>query len=424
MLERLDRGRSRLLVLVLAAYVGVRVFALFMDGYSFVASIVISLSLWLFYRNDVRSKRRWIEFAAIVAANGIAVLLYKRYQGGSYPLSPLPVFRTMGLDLRTLVAPTQVQWIPSVLGWTTDTTRFWGDGSNSAYNYVGIACVVLAISGVRTRFGPALLCAGVIALVVALGPALKVDDVRPAGSLATNSAYAMPAQAATLELPWGNLFTKIPGLNETRAPYRWFGVTRLMLLMLAALGIERGLRRDRLRVVVLALAIVGTLELLPNFPALGKTYRAQNTYVRTLTESVGHELRELTHPGDFVFFLNIDPSEDDFLVNYLAPYAGVRTYNAGGDKNVYLAIQRWPPQLLALATPPATPTAVYTALADRDVNVILAPLFDLNAAAFAWPPTAAERAQALRRYRAIFNDPRFTVQRRRWMVAIRLRGSA
>ena len=423
LLERLNQRRSRLLILVLAAYVAVRIFALFMDGYSFAASTLISLSLWLFNRNDLKSKRRWIELGVIVAANGIAVLVYKRYQGGSYPLSPLPVFRTMGLDLQTLVAPTQVQWIPHMLGWTSDPTRLWGDGSNSTYNYIGIACVVLAIAGVRTRFGPALLCAGVIALIVALGPALKVDDVRPAGSLAANSAYAMPAHAATFELPWGNLFTKIPGLNETRAPYRWFGVTRLMLLMLAALGIERGLRRDRLRILVLALAVLGTLELLPNFPALGREYRAQNTYVRTLTDSVGQELRTLTHPGELVFFLNVDPSQDDFLVNYLTPNAGLLTYNAGGDKNVYLSMQRWPPQILALATSPVTPAAVETALADRAANVILAPLFDLHTAVFSWPPTAAERAQALRSFRPIFNDPRLSVQRRRWIVSIRLRGA-
>lgn len=423
LLERLDRGRSRVLVAVLAAYVAVRVIALFMDGYSFVASIVVSLSLWLFYRHDLRAKRRWVELGVILAANGIAVLLYKLYQGGSYPLSPLPVFRTMGLDIHTLVAPTQVQWIPNAIGWTSDPTRLWGDGSNSAYNYIGIACVALAIAGVRSRFGPALLCAGVIALILALGPALKIDDVRPAGSLAANSAYAMPARAATFELPWGNLFTKIPGLNETRAPYRWFGVTRLMVLMLAALGIERGLRRDRLRILVLALAVLGTLELLPNFSALGRIYRAQNRVVRTLTDTVGQELRGLTHPGELVFFLNVDPSQDDFLVNYLAPYAGVRAFNAGGDKNEYLAMQRWPPQISALATSPVTPTAVQTALADQQVNVILAPLFDLHTAVFSWPPTAAERAQSLRSYRAIFKDPRLTVQRRRWMVSIRLRGS-
>ena len=94
------------------------------------------------------------RLGAILAANGIAVLLYKLYQGGAYPLSPLPVFRTVGLDIQTLVTPTQVQWIPNALGWTSDTTRLWGDGSNSAYDYIGIACVVLAIAGVRTASAP------------------------------------------------------------------------------------------------------------------------------------------------------------------------------------------------------------------------------------------------------------------------------
>lgn len=39
LLERLNQRRSRLLILVLAAYVAVRIFALFMDGYSFAASV-------------------------------------------------------------------------------------------------------------------------------------------------------------------------------------------------------------------------------------------------------------------------------------------------------------------------------------------------------------------------------------------------
>ena len=424
LLERLDRKRSWLLAVVIAGYAAVRVIALFMDGYSFVASMLVSVCLWLFYRGELRCKRRWIELGIILAANAFAVLLYKLYQGGSYPLSPLPVFRTMGLDVSTLVTPTEVQWVPKTIGWTVDPTRLWGDGTNSAYNYIGIACLVLAIPGVRSRFGPALLCAGVIALILALGPALKVDDVRPSGSTAANAAYAMPARAATWELPWGDLFTKIPGLNETRAPYRWFGVTRLALVMLAALGLERGLKRERMRYLVLGLAVLGTLELLPNFPSLGSTYRAQNRYVKTLTASVGHELRGLTRPGDIGFFLNVTPSQDDFLVNYLAPYAGLRTYNAGGDKNVNLAIAHWPGQIDALTTSPVTPKAVETALAQHEASVIFAPLFDLHTAVFSWPPTDAQRAQALRSYRAIFNDPRLRITRRRWIVAIRLRGSA
>jgi hypothetical protein len=192
--------------------------------------------------------------------------------------------------------------------------------------------------------------------------------------------------------------------------------------MLAAVGLERGLRRERMRYLVLGLALLGSLELLPNFPSLGRTYRAQNGYVKTLTASVGHELRGLTRPGDIGFFLNVTPSQDDFLVNYLAPYAGLRTYNAGGDKNVSLAREHWPAQIAALAASPVTPGPVETALRDRQASVILAPLFDLHTAVLSWPPTGADRAQALRAYRPVLDDPRLRVQRRRWIVAIRLRG--
>lgn len=418
MLEALGGGRSRrTLAIVIGGYLAVRSIALFIDGYSFVASLIVTACFYTSWvpRQTVRS-RRWLPLGVILAANGVAVLIYTVYQPGTYPLSPLPVFRSMGLDVVSLVSPSGVQWLPSALGltWTHD---LWGL-TNNTFNYLAVGCLGLAVIGVRARFGGALAVAAVIALVLSLGPALKVNDGMPSSA---TSPYSMPASAATAELPWGSLFVKVPGVDETRATYRWFGVTRFGLVFVAALGLERLLRRRRWRIAVVAVATLATAELFPNLPALSRTYRATARQATRFNRTVVPELRSVTRPGERVFFLSYDGDHDDFLANYLSPLLHLRTFNAGGDKNSYISAQRWPAQVAALAPAQVPPAAVYAALASHEVDVVIAPYFELSDAASQWPPSAGVRARAQRTFAPIVRDSRLSVQRRSWLAAIRLR---
>jgi hypothetical protein len=429
LLDTLGTARRRTQAVVVAGYVLVRVLALFLDGYSFVASALVTGCLWLAWALSAQSApraRRWAGLGAIVAANLVAFLLYTAYSPGTYGSPPLEIFRSMGLDVVTLVEPTTRFWGAEVLGATWDHSALWGDGTNSAYNYLGIACVVLAAYALagpaRRRYAVALGCAGAIALVLSLGPSLKVDTVRPQPlGQATYDTYLMPSGRAAADLPWGGLFTALPGLKEMRASYRWVAVSRFALIVLAALAVtELVRRRRRWRVVAVVAAGLMTLELLPNLPRAVDLFRVQQHQMRDVRAQVVPDLRSVTHPRERVFFLSYDGAYNDYLANYLAPLAQLHAYNAGGDKDVALAMQHWPGPIGAMTAPGAGADAVAAALGSGAVDVVIAPTFHLRWNAYSWPPTATEQSAARRAFAPILADPRFTVQRRARLAAIRL----
>src|SRR5947208_1534138 len=82
--------------------------------------------------------------AVALGAQVVAVAVYRWYAPPIAGPDPIGAFRSMGLDLTTLVAPTQYVWGADLLGRASDHTQLWGDGTNSTYNYVGVLCAVLA----------------------------------------------------------------------------------------------------------------------------------------------------------------------------------------------------------------------------------------------------------------------------------------
>ena len=84
-------------------------------------------------------------------------------------------------------------------------------------NYAGFAGLALAAWYlVRHRRSPvpvALALAGLVALVLALGPVIKFHVVPPGGA----GGYNMPASAAPA-LPWGGAIDDVPGIESIRRP--------------------------------------------------------------------------------------------------------------------------------------------------------------------------------------------------------------
>jgi hypothetical protein len=429
LMSALDRG-GRAARVAIPAYAALRTTALFMDGYSFVASALISAALWLpWLLGRARSvRRRGLGAGVVIAANILALVTYLAYVPASYEPNPLEIFRAMGLDLVTLVAPTPQIWLADALGYAGDHSDLWGDGTNAAYNYIGIVALALAIAGLVSRRTDArvmgLAVAGVIALVLSFGPSLKVNDVKPfSGDRPDFNSYLMPASAADVSLPWGPLFTAAPGIDAMRATYRWYSVTRLVVIVLAGLAIARLVRTAgfRRRYAAIALSAAAAADVAPNIPVSIAADRAASKQHDAFAETAGRDFRAVTRPGERVFILNYDGTHNDFLSNYLAATADVRAYNAGGDKNVAMAQGGWPAEIAALADPDVGVDAVYNALASRRVDVVIAPYFHLRWNAYSWPASRAEAAKAREVFAPILADPRFQAERRETLASIRLR---
>jgi hypothetical protein len=424
-----DGGRQRIAV-ALAGYAAVRTGALFLDGYSFVGSALIGGLLWLQWvvRTPAGARRRLLGCATFVSGQLVAAGTYLLYAPRLSAVAPLELFRAMGLDVVTLARPTRMLWGADALGLAWDPARLWGDGSNATYNYLGVACVALAlVAVVRRRRQPhvlALAAAGAVALVLSLGPSLKAGEERPPlGAHVTYESYLMPAGAAAAELPWGGAFTALPGFDQLRATYRWSGVTRLALVVLAGLAIDGLVRRRPRRALVLAvaLALLALAELAPNLPLLRASYRANAHSRAALTAAVVPPLAGATEPGERVFFLSADGAYNDYLANYLVTAVGGRSFNAGGDKNAAFAQRGWPPAIGAMAPAGRSPETVRAALAAGDADVVVAPYFDLRWAAYAWPPSDADRLAARRAFAPLLADRRLAVRRFRWFATLRLR---
>jgi hypothetical protein len=132
------------------------------------------------------------------------------------------------------------------------------------YNYVGVICVALACAAIAARhrqpYVVALALAGVIGLLLSFGPALKLNNVRgPSSDMPTSTSYLLPISEATAELPWDSIY-KVPGLAQMRAKYRWSAVTRLALIVLAAVAVEWLLTRGRSRIFVIGVASAAIIE--------------------------------------------------------------------------------------------------------------------------------------------------------------------
>jgi hypothetical protein len=426
-MRALARGDRRLVAAAAAGYVAVRTFALFLDGYSFVVSALLAALLWLAWlaREPVSVRRRLAGVATLAVGQLVAFALYKLYTPAFPDAPPIEIFRSIALDVVTLVAPTDMVWSADLLGLGSEHSDLWGDGTNSAFNYVGIACVALAFVAVvwrfRERYVVALAVAGLVALLLALGPSLKISEVRPAlQAVSTNESYLMPEDVATADLPWGGLYTTVPGMEEMRAAYRWSGLTRLVLIVLAGLAIDRLARIRRRRLLAGVVAVVAVVEIAPNMPNQYDIHRANHREREALTAGVIGDLQASTERGERVFFLSPDASYNDYMVNYLAPTMEVRTFNAGGDKNSALARASWPETLTALSGPNPTPDHVRAAL-ESGLDVVVAPYFDLRLATYAWPPPPADRGEAELAYAPILDDSRFEVARYPWFATIRLR---
>jgi len=235
----------------------------------------------------------------------------------------------------------------------------------------------------------------------------------------------MPAEAATAQMPWASAYTDLPGLEQMRAVYRWFGGTRLMLILLAGVGVAALARRPRHGPALAAAAVaLVMLDTAPNVPGFIEAHQQQRRQQVAMRADLRDPLVAALRPGERVFFAGAGANANPFLVNSIAASAKVRSYSVGGDKNLAVAQARWPAQVIAMAGPGAGgPEAVARALATRTVDVVVLPYADLRWATERWPPPPQEREASLAAFAPLLSDPRFEVERGRWFATLRRPGT-
>lgn len=401
-------GRVALAWLLVAA---VRTWAIYLDGYSFLFSGLLA-GCWFLASGIARREiaRTLVVLVAYGVAAGVAALAYKAYiASDSLQSMPLAFYRAAGVDVMTLVLPPRGHPVYGLLGLDHGFTpaRTWSDGSALMGTFLGYATLpavlVVALQAWRRRRPPApgllaLLAAGSLALLLSLGPSLKVADYRPEGAQAP--AYSMPEDAATASLPTAKLYTSAPGIRNARALARWLVVTRLALVALVVCAAACLLRRRRGAWLAVGLLLLAAVEVMP-----GKRYSLHvgqriHGHAHWVYNDLSADFAAGTRQGERVFLLQLHEGAggNEFVANTLCARADVACYNAGGDKASVMVRKDWPAEILAAKAGRDVPGQLASAFAAGLVDVVVVPYVDLRAIVYGTKagevPVAHVRARA------------------------------
>ena len=433
----------------------------FTDGYSFFgAALVLCVTAFLrLMATRFSSPGAWWAMGTLVASIGSSAVLYTIYVPGSayeQGTTGLGVFRYLGLDVATLVIPVDSSWYPGLLGIDDTRPPLWGDGSNISSNYVGFSVLALAlwlvVVGRRglTRTSKvevgALLIAGVAALVLSFGPALKVYEV----ARQISPPWEVPASMTTLPLPTSWLYENVPGFTEMRATYRWFLVTRFATIVAACLALglisrarvvrgqqspstmdppasriqskklqssSRGWRSAGTALVAIVLVFESSANV-PQQLLVSKNATLKVDYIRN---GIVADARGLLRDDERVLFL---PTENDRLADVVIPIAKAVSYNTGGDKNYGLARAAWPASIeeAAVAYGTKNENRRYCEALKGDVHAIVLPYISLNYGALITGDRSTEDRAMKKHALAIAGDDRFTADSGKWMTVLRSSG--
>jgi hypothetical protein len=380
-----------------ALYLVAAVVAVFMDGYTFMMFATGSTIL-LFYEIIIRRERRvyLLFFAAPVqlASFAMAYLLYISYIGRpSFEPYSLDFFRGWGVDVAYIAIPTQgILWLPDLLGLSVPRSNElqFGDASvwTTTFFLPLLIMAVFAFWRVRRKMSVAggVLILAIFGFYMALGPSLKINSIKPSALQMTSpreKSVLMPEKYAVMPTGSAWISENLSGFNVMRASYRWTALSVFALWLLFAIWIAgRSIAHPAGSYFIIFVLIVINM---PNLTSHSlRNYNFRNMFIQIDNDLV-QPLKEALPPGISCLFA---PTGNDFLANYLAPKAGLKCYNIGGDKNVAEAQKKWPKEILGKfgALDEATPYAALNLLASGEASAVIIPHFHLLKSGFLWPP--------------------------------------
>lgn len=388
-----------------AAYLLLRTWAIYLDGYTFIMSgVLLPVGLAVVAILHRPRWRRVLSYAGLfVVANAAALLIYRRSARGVRLAEPnLELFRGWGADVVTLLKPTDDLWWAAERGYGGVRSDLWGAYASTAWNYLGFVLMLLAVLGALVAFrrrdgvAMAVLVVGAVALVLCLGPALKLNAAVPPDILAgTPGGRPMPrGQPGAVELPWAGVF-ELPGLSSMRYPYRWSVLGRLAATGLATLAITKLLDRRRWFAVLGVVLMVGmVVELAPNMTNWKSFHDQADSLTSGMRDDVLPALRRTTTPGMRVVFVDGTPVGNEYLVSPMATHTDVTTYNAAGDKLFFRARGAWPTSvrnLILLPNGVVTMDDLLETLANHADAVVFVS-FDLVRSINRWPTPSKSAA--------------------------------
>jgi hypothetical protein len=416
---------------LLFGYAFIKTFSLFQDGYSFMIASLATLFVlvWFLYTQFKNWKRIVVGLLIFITAYLVTIALYRAYVpgGASYGVMPIDFFRAQGVDLISTILPPNNLMFSKLLNIGTEWNAyaFFGDGSNVRLNYLGYTLIIAFFMFIfmkvkKTYLVKAIIVAGFVAFLLSLGPSLKFNDAREPveKSQVRFSDYLMPAEAATLSLHTDIIYKKVPGIKNMRATYRWLVLFQFVLILCAALLLTHLIQRKKYTLVAV-LCLFMLLEFFPTVLAKHVYFTDKRHEFELLQNDVLDEMRTVLHAGDKIFFLS---GENDFLANYFSGVLNLKTFNVGGDKNLEIAIPRWPEIIQKIRKYENVNENLHLAFQTGLLDKLVIPYFSLRWNAYYWPPAQSTKDEITAKQYAAFdkNDPRFAISDYEWFAIVTL----
>ncbi|WP_413725036.1 hypothetical protein [Sodalis sp. RH16] len=378
------------------------VISVFMDGYSFIMFATGTSILFVYTYISCPDRRKLLLKIALpvhISSFTLAYLLFASYIGkSSFEAYDLSNFRGWGLDLSFVAIPTRGSlWLFDFFGLSIyrGDELFFGDGSVWKTTF----CLPLVLAGMiawwlskkNVKLATGALAVAVFAFYMALGPSLKINSTKPTAlsvSQPGQLSAGMPAELAIMPTGSALISKYVPGFNVMRASYRWsaLGIFALWLLVMVQLATTP--KKNRLIWIGVLSGII-----VFNLPHIMKNWRLaidSRVMFQQIDNELVKKLQSTIKKNEVVAFL---PYSNDFIANYLAPTAGFKTYNIGGDKNLAEAQKKWPVTLIGqnLDLSQNNTNQILNLLTAGDADVVVIPYFDMLHAAHSWPCESTSR---------------------------------
>ncbi|MCY1287611.1 hypothetical protein D9M68_501760 [compost metagenome] len=376
-------------ILPITLYLSCCLVSIFMDGYTFMMFAVGSSIMGACTLFNRSTRRSTILFAlpTHIISFGIAYYLYTAYIGKSHfePAS-MDFFRGWGADIFYFLAPTKgINWLWDALNLSVTRTadNLFGDASvwntTFALPIIITGLITWIFSKEKSRLLNAMFLLSLFGFYMSLGPSLKINTEK----LGIAGAE-MPASAAIAPTGSALISENLPGFNNMRAAYRWTALGIFGLWMILVISLSDQKNNSHKKLILIASIFIITSNL-PHIQQKFAAYKSHRNGFIGIERDLVTPLNQDTTDNEIVAYL---PYRNDFIATFISPASGIKTYNIGGDKNVAIARQFWPPAIKNLPNGRIDNRLVASTLElliRKQADAVIFPHIDFHQDFYSWP---------------------------------------
>ncbi len=305
-------------------------------------------------------------------------------------LSLITAFFPSGSELVSKILPTYNAFIP-------EGQKLSGDGTmwKNYIGYILLFCSIMVFfrKNTRNKNTIAIIIVCFFTLILSMGRGIKFRGVIDSSiPFLNHDMYLLPDDQIIL-FPWENIFSYFP-LNSMRAIYRWSLGYKPLLIILAAIFLG-DLWKSKRKVncyFALIIGFSGILEIFPISFLQSGFSESQNIYQKAveIRDQTIFSIKDKINEKSTVAITTYDYDTNAFLSSFIFPELSAYTYSGSGDKNMVMANEYTPKNILQFQRSAEPNKLAYeiTNINEKGLaDYIIFPFFALRENIYSWPPS-------------------------------------